>query len=128
MDILASNVTATSPAIVEQTPKRIGPTQLTNSGTTTLYTLASKKTFHLTNFTICNTALAAVAASIWIVATGGTAANTNALIKSISIPANGVLTWSADIGDIPLTAAGDTIQGQASAATSLTFTGGGYET
>lgn len=103
---------------------RIGPSQLASGSQTTLYTLAASTAFELKHFTIANANASARTVEVWIVPNGQSVGDAYLLIPSTSIPGNGVLTWD---GWIPLPTAGDTIQGEASAASSLAFTGGGME-
>ena len=106
------------------TLKAFGPTQLSGSGASTIYTVPASTQGILKHFTISNANASARTVQIWIVPTGGSATDSNALINALSIPGNGVLTWD---GFQVLPTAGDTIQGQASATTSLTFRGSGME-
>lgn len=113
--------------MIEEKPLRFGPVILASGDDkTTIYTLPSNKTAVLNCINICNATSTSKTVQVWVVGVGITAGNTDAIINGITIPAYGVLTWELNKG-IPLTAATEKIQAKASAASSLTFTGGGVE-
>lgn len=104
------------------TEKLLARAQLSSGSQDTLYTVPASTTIIIKHITISNANAAARTVQIWLVPNGGSVNNNNALINGLSIPGNGVLTWD---GYIPLETAGDTIQGEASAVTSLTVIIGG---
>jgi hypothetical protein len=98
--------------------KLFAPQQLPNA-TGTIYTCpASPSTTVLKNgrVRLTNTTAGAVTATLYAVPSAGAAADSNAFMKAQSIPANSFV----DV-DLPTLAAGDTLQGLAGAATSITI-------
>lgn len=94
------------------------PNQVDNAAAETLYTVPSTPTsIRLIGMRVrfCNTTAGAVTISVWAVPSGGSAADTNASLKGYSIAANDYI----DV-DIPTMEAGDFLQAQAGAATSIT--------
>lgn len=91
--------------------------QLTGS-VTTLYTATGTK-FQLTNITLVNDTTSAVTATIYNVPNGGTADDTNILIKAMSIPTDGSpVSFNFDEFYIET---GGTIQGLASTTAQVTY-------
>jgi hypothetical protein len=99
--------------------KLFQPSQLPITTPAVIYTCpASPATSVLKNgrVRLVNTSAAAVPATLYAVPSGGTASAANEFLPATSIAVNGYL----DI-DIPDMAAGDTLQGFAGAATSITI-------
>jgi len=96
--------------IMRGTP--ISPAASTTS-VSTLYTVPSTGQFLLTDIEICNTTATAGTFTIYLVPSGGTASQANALFYSSPINGNSLVQWT---GQQSL-AAGSTIQGLASATT-----------
>lgn len=98
--------------------KMFEPVQLTTS-LVTLYTVATTPTTNLLRngrVRLSNTTAGAVSADVHAVPFGGTASDTNAVAKGISITANSYI----DI-DLPIMKAQDFVQAKASEATSITI-------
>jgi hypothetical protein len=87
-----------------------GPVGVSSPGTLAMYAL-------LTHIRIVNKTTGAVTCSLYIGATGGSAAGTEFAFNGYSIPANSYVDW---YGRLRLDPA-DFLTGLASAATSLTF-------
>lgn len=98
-------------------------TQLSTSDAT-LYTVPASTVGILKHITVSNASSSARTLHVWIVPNGGSTGDDNALINTLSIPGNAVMTWD---GFFPMETAGDTIQGKASANTSLTIFIGGAQ-
>lgn len=84
----------------------------------TLYTATGTK-FQLTNITLVNDTTTAVTATIYVVPNGGSAADTNILIKAMSIPTDGS-PLSFNFDEFYIETSG-TIQGLASTADQVTY-------
>lgn len=71
--------------------------------TATLYTVPASKKALIKTIDIANTTSAAKSATVYLVASGGSASASNMLIPTVSIPANGMLQWHGeqvlDVGD-----------------------------
>lgn len=106
------------------TYKQLGQAQLASGSQTTIYTVGASTVGILKHITICNVNSSERTVEIWIVPNGQSVGDAYLLIASLTIPGNGVLTWD---GFIPMETAGDTLRGEASAASSLTATVGGME-
>ncbi len=74
----------------------------------------------VTNFIITNANVADRTVELWVVPAGGTPTDANAVLASTTIGANDILDYT---GAILLDTPGDTLQAEASNATSLTITG-----
>lgn len=106
------------------TAKQLGQAAIT-TGVTTLYTVPALTTTILKSFDICNTTGSGIKVRVFLVASGGSASTSTALIYDSVVPANSEgfpFGWE---GEQVLAAAG-TIQIQA-AATGLTITASGVE-
>lgn len=93
------------------------PNMVDNAAVETLYTvLTSPSTNLLRNAVIRFTNVSAVAVTItgYAVPLSGTASTTNNCLPTVSIPANSFIDWT-----LPVMKAGDFIQAQAGAATSI---------
>jgi len=99
----------------------IASQQLTGSNAT-YYTSTNIRTI-IDKFTLCNTTAGAITATIDIVDSGGTAGVTERLISARSIAAGETYICPEVVGHI--LNSGDTIQGLASAATSITIRASG---
>lgn len=98
-------------------PKLFEPNQVDNAALETLYTVpATPATNILRNGRIrfVNTSAGAVTITCHAVPSGGTASATNGLLTSYSIAA-----YSSTDVDLPIMKAGDFVQAQAGAATSI---------
>lgn len=106
------------------TPKKLIASQQLTASNATYYTATNVRTI-IDKFTLTNTSAGAVTATIDIVDSGGTAGATERLISARSIAAGETYTCPEMVGHIMNS--GDTIQGLASAATSLTIRASGRE-
>jgi hypothetical protein len=115
---------------VQNRPLRIGPVALANAaanifnpGTTTggVNSPATNLYAILTHIRLLNKTGAVAQASLFIGATGGSAAGTEFMVSSSNIPANGSVDW---YGRIPIQTT-DFLTGFASAAATITFEGDG---
>lgn len=100
--------------------KRVSPAQLTGS-TTTLYTVPASTTSYLRSIILSNDTTSAVTATIYLVPTGGSAADTNKLIGAKSLPVDGTPLQFNYGQDEVILEAGDTIQGFASTTAQVTY-------
>lgn len=111
------------------TPKRlVNPGQLP-AATGTIYTSPAAPGLgtQVTSIKLVNTTAAPVAATIYIVESGGAAADDRALCKAFSVPADGLPYELLDDKGQDFLNAGDTIQGVAGAAASITYHLSGVE-
>lgn len=122
MDFVTDTSSSSSVA-VEQKSCAIGPTLLTASAVTQ-YTVPSRRTFRLEGISIANYNASARTVTIYVVASGGSAADANSIINAFSIPGNDVLVWD---GVIAIMKTGETLQALASNTNSLIFKGYGVE-
>lgn len=90
----------------------------------TLYTVPASTVGILKHITVSNANASARTLYVYIIPNGGSAGDDNALINTLSIPGNAVMTWD---GFIPMETAGDFIQAKASAVSSLTIIIGGAQ-
>jgi hypothetical protein len=98
------------------TPAKLSaPTSIT-TGLTTLFTVAAATLAMLKDMDICNTTGAPIAVTVYLVPSGASAGASNALLSSVSVPANSTLQWT---GTQHLNA-GDSVQVLA-ASTGLTI-------
>lgn len=96
------------------------PNQVDNAAAETLYTVPATPTNSILRngrVRFSNPTAGAVTIKAWAVPSAGSATDTNCILPTVSIAANGFL----DV-DIPVIAAGGTIQAQAGAATSISAT------
>jgi hypothetical protein len=101
----------------------IASQQLTNANAT-YYTATNVRTI-IDKFTLCNTTAGAITVTIDIVDSGGSAGVTERVISVKSIAAGETYTCPEMVGQI--LNSGDSIQGLASAGTSITIRGSGRE-
>lgn len=97
--------------------KLFEPNQVDNAAAETLYTVpAAPSTSLLRNGRVrfSNTTTGAVTIKAWAVPVSGAAADTNVILPTYSVPANSYIDL-----DLPLMKAGDFLQAQAGAATSI---------
>ena len=94
-------------------------------GTTlgTLYTTGAGTTPLVKNIVLSNSDTVNRAASIWLVASGGTVAGSNVLLDQVSVPTKGIIDWSG----FQVMGTGSTIQGSAAAANVIAVNIGGAE-
>lgn len=98
--------------------KTLGQSSITNSGTTTIYTVPASTTTVVKTIWICNTTTSDVTLELWNVPNGDSAADANKLMDGVTIPASDfiqVITY------LPLETAGDTIQATGSTNNALTI-------
>lgn len=103
--------------------KVLGQSAPANTSNADLYTVGSGKTAVISTIHVCNVTSSAVAFSIYVRVAGATADNSNALCKSISLPANSVYAFTEGI----TLAATDVITIQSATANALTFHAFGQE-
>lgn len=116
---------------VTATPKNLGRGQFTGSNatvytapSTTTPTGSTRKTL-LTGITLCNTDSSARTVTLYLVESGGSAADNRAILKDASIAAKTM--WHIDLGQgIPLES-GETIQGLADTTLKVTYRFSGVE-
>lgn len=115
---------------MQNRPLRIGPVALANAaanifnpGTTTggVNSPATNLYAILTHIRLVNKTGATATASLYIGATGGSAAGTEFAFNAVSIPANSAVDWN---GRIPIQTT-DFLTGLASGAATITFEGDG---
>jgi hypothetical protein len=108
-----------------QVAKRIiSGSQLTATAAT-YYTAPANTKCVVKRLTFCNTSSDPVAATIYLVPSGGSAADSNTIAKTKTLyPAE---AWSCPDAEGHVLEAGGTIQALASAATSITIVGSGVE-
>lgn len=98
--------------------------QLTTSAAT-YYTAPANTRCVVRRLTLCNTSAGAVTATVHLVASGGTASDSNMIAKTHSLSA--AETWDCVSAEGQVIEAGGTIQALASAGTSITIVGSGVE-
>lgn len=106
------------------TPKPLAAGTITNV-TATYYTADASVRARIDQFALCNYSASPVTFSLWLVPTGGTAGNTNILVKDRSIAAGASGRVLEAIGQWLL--GGGTIQMSASANSAITITVSGIE-
>jgi len=106
------------------TPKAIIQSQQLTASNVTYYTATNVRT-HIDKMTLTNTTADAVTVTIDLVDSGGTAGVAERVISARSIAAGETYTCPEVVGHI--LNAGDSIQGLASAATSITIRASGRE-
>ena len=101
------------------------PAQLPTGGAGTLYTVPALTVAKVTCIILVNDTTSAVTATIYLVPSGGTADDTNILLKNAAIPTDGTpLIFEFVEKYIEASA---TIQGEASAANQVTYHLSGVE-
>ena len=106
------------------TPKPIAAGTLTNA-VATFYTAAAAVKTRIDAFTVCNYSGSPATFTLWIVPSGGTAGDSNIVVKTRSIAAGASARVLESIGQWLL--GGYTIQMQASANAAITITASGIE-
>lgn len=106
------------------TPKRLASAELTAS-TATYYTAGTGVKTRIDALTLTNNDVASRTVSIWLVPSGGTADDTNLVIKDKAINTGNSYRVVEAIGH--WLEAGGTIQSSASAATAVTIVASGVE-
>lgn len=86
------------------TATKFAQAAMTASPTTaTLYTVPAGRKALLKTIDICNTTATIKSATVYLVASGGSASASNMLVPNVNIPANGMLQWHGeqvlDVGD-----------------------------
>jgi hypothetical protein len=111
------------------TPKRLADPQQLPTTTGTLYTSpAGKAGTQVTSLKLVNTASAPVTATVYVVESGGSAADNRALCKDFSVPADGLPYELLEGAEAQFYLnAGDTIRGVAGSASSITVHLSGVE-
>lgn len=109
---------------MQVTPKKIVASQQLAVSNATYYTATNVKTI-IDKMTLCNTTAGAITVTIDIVDSGGSAGVSERVISARSIAAGETYRCPEVVGHI--LNAGDTIQGLASAATSITIRASGRE-
>lgn len=99
------------------------PNYVDNSAVETLYTVDTGQQIIVQRLTFTNVGSGGNTVSVWLVPSGGSADNTNLIADAISIPEGD--TWICSQAERQVLEAGDTIQAQASAASSITAHGSG---
>lgn len=105
------------------------PTSALTASVATYYTVPDRPDNAITivrGMILSNTDTSALTVQVYNVASGGSAAQTNAILYNVSIPANTVVQFSFGEGEWVMTA-GMTIQAKASSASVVTLTLGGCE-
>ena len=92
--------------------KKLGQGAITTGAGTLVYTVPTGIRTEVFDINIANTAATALTCALHLVPVGGSAATTNTLFPTVSIPANTLVHWSG----IQCLNAGDFIQGIGSAA------------
>ncbi len=106
------------------TPKGLIASQQLTGSNATYYTATNVRTI-IDKMTLCNTTAGAITATIDLVDSGGSAGATERIISARSIAAGETYTCPEAVGHI--LNPGDTIQGLASSATSITIRASGRE-
>jgi len=111
---------------MQRFPKRlVDGSQLTTSALT-YYTAPVSTLTTIAACTLTNTSATPVTATVYLVATGGTAGAANTILSARALAAGESFNVGSAIGQT--LAAGGQIQAFASAATSITLVASGYET
>ncbi len=92
--------------------KKLGTGAITTGAGTQIYLVPTGIRTEVLDMLIANTTSGALTAAIHLVPTGGSAATSNMMFPTVTIPANTVVHWSG----IQILNAGDFIQGIGSAA------------
>lgn len=103
--------------------KVLGQSAPANTSNADLYTVGSGKSAVISTLHIANVTGSAVAATVYVRVAGATAVDSNALFKSLSVPANGVYAFTEGI----TLAATDVLTVQSATANALTFMAFGSE-
>ena len=92
--------------------KKLGQGAITTGGGTLIYTVPTGIRTEVLDINISNSGATALTCALHLVPVGGTAATTNVLFPTVTIPANTLVQWTG----IEVLNAGDFIQGIGSAA------------
>jgi hypothetical protein len=92
--------------------KKLGQGAITTGAGTTIYTVPTGIRTEVLDINISNSGATALTCALHLVPVGGTAATTNVLFPTVSVPAYTVIQWTG----IEVLNAGDFIQGIGSAA------------
>lgn len=102
--------------------KKLGQGAITTGAGTLIYTVPTGMRTEVLDINIANTTTGALTCALHLVPTGGSAATTNMLFPTVSIPANTLIQWTG----VQVLNAGDFVQGIGSAA-GITVTISGSE-
>ena len=103
--------------------KVLGQSAPDNTSATTLYTVPSATSAVVSTLHVANVTGTAATATVYIRVAGATAADSNALFKSLSVPANSIYAFTEGI----TLATTDVITVQTGTANALTFMAFGSE-
>lgn len=78
------------------TYKKLGQAQITNAGTTTLYTLAASTTAVISQLIAVNTSAAKVTFDLWHVPNAGAAGTTNQLLDDFELTSKQTWIWGKE--------------------------------
>jgi hypothetical protein len=106
------------------TPAVLAPSAQLTAGVVTYITGTANAQTIIKRAVFTNVTAGAVTFTVWRVPSGGTSGSTNLLIDARSIAAGGT-DLAPELANMVLYA-GDTIQAEASAATSINFTASGF--
>ena len=110
---------------MQRLPKRlVDGSQLTASAAT-YYTAPANTLATISACTLTNTTAGAITATVYLVASGGTAGVTNCILSARNLAAGESFNVGSAIGQT--LAAGGTLQALASSGTSITLVASGYE-
>jgi len=76
--------------------KKLGQAQITNSGTTTLYTLPANTTTVVSQLIAVNTGLTKQTFDLWHVPNAGSAGNTNILLDDMELTSKQTYIWGRE--------------------------------
>lgn len=103
--------------------KVLGQSAPANTSNADLYTVGAGKSTVISTLHVANVTATAATASIYVRVAGATAADSNALFKDLSIPANGMYAFTEGI----TLSAADVITVQSGTGSALTFQAFGQE-
>jgi hypothetical protein len=75
--------------------KKLGTIAITGTPAT-VYTSPLSTRTKLAQIDVCNTTAADITLNVYMIASGGSAATSNALFYGLNIPANGALQWTGE--------------------------------
>jgi len=106
------------------TEKKLGQGQIASGSRTTLYTVPASTDAIVKTIIITNTTATAATISIWHVPNGGSYGDTNAIVKTLNIPANDFTQINTYL---IMDTTGDTLQAEAGTASAITMSVYGAE-
>lgn len=98
--------------------KKLGQSQIANGSRTTLYTVPASTTAIVKTIIMTNTTASDATISVWHVPNGGSYGDSNALVDTLTIPANDFTQISTYV---VMDTAGDTLQAEAGTASAITI-------